>query len=154
MPGITDFDCWTKQLKRAEQELDAAQTRTALDAAAKKPMRGRFVMTCSLSSISKPDCSRCSRTLGGHLTGIVRRVLPDQPAQQIAAKGHREADREGELIAERTVVHRYRAVLVLFRGPARSPGAAGPGAILSYRRPPRQCLELLSDNQSKIVVSS
>lgn len=34
-----DLKFWTKALKEAERELDAATTRTALDAAAKKLMR-------------------------------------------------------------------------------------------------------------------
>jgi hypothetical protein len=33
-------------------------------------------------------------------------VIPEQPAQQIAALGDREADRERELGAERAVIHR------------------------------------------------
>ena len=38
MPGITDFDYWTKQLKRAEQELDAATRLSDVNAAAKRLM--------------------------------------------------------------------------------------------------------------------
>jgi hypothetical protein len=34
--------------------------------------------------------------LGEHLAGIVRRMLPDQPAQQVATPSDREADRECE----------------------------------------------------------
>jgi hypothetical protein len=40
--------------------------------------------------------------------GIIWRVLLKDPAQQIAAAGHREADREGELIAKRAVIHQGR----------------------------------------------
>jgi hypothetical protein len=38
--------------------------------------------------------------LGELVAGIVRRVLLEDPTQQIAAPGDREADREGELVAE------------------------------------------------------
>ena len=40
MLGI-DVKFWRKALRNAEQELDAATTRTALDAAAKKLMRAK-----------------------------------------------------------------------------------------------------------------
>jgi hypothetical protein len=43
--------------------------------------------------------------LGQHLPGIVRRVLPEEPAQQIAAPADRKADRKGELGAEGAVIH-------------------------------------------------
>jgi hypothetical protein len=42
---------------------------------------------------------------GELLTGIVRYVLFEQPAQEVAATGDREADREGELVAEGSVIH-------------------------------------------------
>jgi hypothetical protein len=38
---MSDRDYWTKMLKTAESELDAARTRTALSAAAKKLMRAK-----------------------------------------------------------------------------------------------------------------
>jgi hypothetical protein len=38
--------------------------------------------------------------LGEHLTGIVRRVLLEDPAQQGTAARNREANRERELVAE------------------------------------------------------
>ena len=43
--------------------------------------------------------------LGKHLPGIVRRVLLEEPAQEIPAPGDRKADREGELRAEGAVIH-------------------------------------------------
>jgi hypothetical protein len=42
---------------------------------------------------------------GELLAGIVRRVLGQDPAQQLPAARDREADREGELIAEGAVIH-------------------------------------------------
>jgi hypothetical protein len=42
---------------------------------------------------------------GEHLPGIVRRVFCQEPSQQDAAAGDREADRERELVAEGAVVH-------------------------------------------------
>jgi hypothetical protein len=36
IPGIDDVTYWTEKLRQAEQELDAARTRTALDEAASK----------------------------------------------------------------------------------------------------------------------
>jgi hypothetical protein len=52
--------------------------------------------------------------LGEHLACIIRRVLFEQAAQQIAATGHRKADRECELSAERAVIHVVDRVLVSF----------------------------------------
>jgi hypothetical protein len=46
------------------------------------------------------------------LASIVRRVFLKDPAQQLPAARDREADREGELIAERAVIHQGRPVLV------------------------------------------
>ena len=43
--------------------------------------------------------------VGEHLTGIVRRVFRQEPPQQIAATGDREADRECELVAKGAVIH-------------------------------------------------
>jgi hypothetical protein len=43
---------------------------------------------------------------GKMAAGIVGRVLLEDPAQQIAAAGDREADREHELVAEGSVIHR------------------------------------------------
>ena len=39
--AATDLKFWQKALREAERELDAATTRTALDAAAKKLMRAK-----------------------------------------------------------------------------------------------------------------
>ena len=58
--------------------------------------------------------------LGQHLPGIVRRVLLEEPAQEIAAPRDRKADREGELGAEGAVIH-GRAFLFCSR--QRSPRA-------------------------------
>jgi hypothetical protein len=52
--------------------------------------------------------------IGKHLARIVRRVFLEDPAQQLPAARDREADREGELVAERAVIHGGRCVLVLF----------------------------------------
>jgi hypothetical protein len=43
--------------------------------------------------------------LGQHLPGIVRRVFLKEPSQEIAVPCDRKADREGELSAERAVIH-------------------------------------------------
>ena len=50
--------------------------------------------------------------LGEHLAGIVWRVFLDDPTQQGTTACDREADREGELVAEGSVIH--GRVLVLF----------------------------------------
>ena len=47
-----------RTLQEAEAELDAARARTQVPRFA---LGGRFLMTCSASSISKPDCSRCAK---------------------------------------------------------------------------------------------
>jgi hypothetical protein len=39
-----DLNLWKKALREAERELDAATTRTALDAAAKKLMRAKATL--------------------------------------------------------------------------------------------------------------
>jgi hypothetical protein len=38
IPGMSDLDYWTNALRKAERELDAATTRTALNTAAKNLM--------------------------------------------------------------------------------------------------------------------
>jgi hypothetical protein len=43
---------------------------------------------------------------GYPLAGIVWRMLLEDPAQQIAATANGKADREGELVAKRAVIHR------------------------------------------------
>jgi hypothetical protein len=58
--------------------------------------------------------------LGELLAGIVRDVILEEPAQEIATAGDREADREGELGTERAVIH---GGMFLFCSRQRSPGA-------------------------------
>jgi hypothetical protein len=53
-------------------------------------------------------------TLGELLPGVIRHVLFENPAQQVAAPRDRKTDRKDELIAKTAVIHRYY-VLVLFK---------------------------------------
>jgi hypothetical protein len=43
--------------------------------------------------------------LGEHLAGTVRRVLLEEPSQQLPAARDREADRTGQLVAKGAVVY-------------------------------------------------
>jgi hypothetical protein len=60
---------------------------------------------------------------GEHLAGIVRRMLRHEPPQQGSAAADREADREGELVAEGAVIH--QGALFWFCSSERTPDAAG-----------------------------
>jgi hypothetical protein len=47
-----DLNLWKKALREAERELDAATTRTALDAAAKKLMRAKATLKRRQAAVS------------------------------------------------------------------------------------------------------
>jgi hypothetical protein len=51
-------------------------------------------------------------SLGELAPGIIRRVFAKEPAEQLPAAGQGEANREHQLVAERSMIHGH--VLVLF----------------------------------------
>ena len=56
------------------------------------------------------------------LTGVIGRVLFQEPPQEIAAPRDRVADREGKLVAKRVVIHRRRVLFCI----AASAGCQAP----------------------------
>jgi hypothetical protein len=52
--GMDEVQFWTRKLREAEAELDAARTRTALDAAAKKLQRARAALKALQAQAEKP----------------------------------------------------------------------------------------------------
>ena len=59
--------------------------------------------------------------LGEHLAGVVWRVFRQKPSQEGAAACDRKADREGEMVAEGSVIHG----LFWFCSPLRTPEVVG-----------------------------
>jgi hypothetical protein len=69
--------------------------------------RGRRPLLHSLLGFVdlKRELQLCDDALGELGSGVVRRMLLEQPAEQGAATGDREADREGEMVAEAAMIH-------------------------------------------------
>lgn len=67
-----DLKFWTQALEEAERELDAARTRTALDAAAKKLMRAKEALKrLEAEAAGRLPDQRCGGTRGAGLAGPV-----------------------------------------------------------------------------------
>jgi hypothetical protein len=58
--GMDDLTYWTEKLRQAEQELDAARTRTALDGAASRYQRAKAELR-ALEKSAKPTKRRTNR---------------------------------------------------------------------------------------------
>jgi hypothetical protein len=69
IPGMSDLDYWTAALKKAEQELDAATTRSAVNAAAQRLMRVKAELK-AVGSKRRADSCRPRSGEGGQPDGI------------------------------------------------------------------------------------
>jgi hypothetical protein len=81
--GVDEVQFWTRKLREAEAELDAAKTRTALHAAAKKLQRARAALKALQAEAAEKPKRRSSR---GSRSAMLRACLdrlvvtPERPS--------------------------------------------------------------------------